>query len=111
MTPKTTTAPTGEALLTLYYVLESKDKGHTWSYLGRIAAGDSAAALRKFFNDPPREQNDEELFHVAVSVSSFKPRKVAARVKTSISEAEMPEAANVETPEQPAEDIAETLPV
>lgn len=101
MTPKTTQAQAaaassaaaggGNTLLTPYLVFESTDGGHNWKYLGKLAAGDSAAALRKFFNDPPREQTDVELLHVAVSVNSFKPRKVAARVKTSISEAAMPE--------------------
>ena len=105
MSPKpATTAATGETLYTPYYVLESRDEGRTWTYLGEQAAGDSAAALRKFFNDPPRDSDAEDVLHVAVAKGSFKPRRVVARVKTSISEAEMPDV-SAKAPEQ------EELPV
>lgn len=74
--------------LTRYLVLESHDEGRTWEYLGKQLAQSSEAALRAFFSTPPEDQSG--LF-VACSENAFKPRIVAAKVKTSISQAAMPD--------------------
>jgi hypothetical protein len=72
--------------LTRYLIFESEDSGVMWKRVGDQEARSSDDALRKFFKEP---LTDREGTFVAVSENAFKPRKVEARVRTSISSADL----------------------
>ena len=85
-----------EQTYTRYLVLRSTDEGKTAEILGHADAQSSEQALRKWFADPPRDE-DTGAWYAAVSENSLKWRQVAATVKTTIREAQSTPDATHET--------------
>ncbi len=89
--------------LTRYNILTSGDEGRTAELLGDALATSSEQALRKWFAEPPRDEQGDAWF-AAVSQNAMRWRQVAAKttVKTTISEPQaQPRLAAVEPPVEP----------
>lgn len=91
-----------EQTFTRYHILRSEDEGLTAAFVGEVLASSSDQALRKFFSEPPREE-DGDAWYAATSENAVRWRQVAAKVTTRFSEPETSE------PEQTAAEP--TLPV
>ncbi len=93
--------------LTQYIIRRSETEGQTADVIGEVLAKSADEALRKFFADPPRDE-DSAAWYAATSVNHLRWRQVAAKVTTKFTE---PEPAAHGEAEQAAAGKTEPLPV